>query len=156
MKLRRYHLFSAEYCGVEHSRMIGWVTVMDPEEYQAWLQGGPVQAAPEVAGAHLFGQLACATCHKDGPGERGPALAGLFGSRVELASGGSVVADEEYLRESILDPGVKLVAGYKPIMPSFRGQVSEESLMQLVSYLKGLEADRSASKPAATAEGVAR
>ena len=136
--------------------MIGWGTVMDPEEYQSWLQSGAAPATPAVAGAQLFDQLACGTCHKDASDPRGPALAGVFGSRVALASGGAVHADEDYLRESILSPAAKVVAGYQPIMPSFQGQVSEEGLLQLISYIKGLEADRTASAPGGSAEEVAR
>ena len=120
----RYHLFCTEYCGAEHSRMIGWVTVMEPEEYEAWLAGAARRRRrPRSRRAQLFGQLACDTCHKAAPDDRGPALAGVFGSRVALASGDSVTADEGYLRESILNPGAKVVAGYQPIMPTFQGQV---------------------------------
>lgn len=155
-KTGRFHLFCTEYCGAEHSRMIGWVTVMELEEYQAWLQGGAAPASPAAAGEQLFAQLACNTCHKEAPDARGPALHGVFGTQVSLASGATVTADEDYLRESILDPAAKVVVGYQPIMPSFQGQVSEEGLMQLISYIKGLSGERTASAGAEPAEGVAR
>jgi cytochrome c oxidase subunit 2 len=154
----RYHMFCTEYCGVEHSRMIGWVTVMEREDYQSWLAGNVVAASPAVAGRHLFQQLACSTCHSDAPQTRGPALAGIYGRRVTLGNGASVTADESYLRESIFDPAAKVVAGYQPIMPSFRGQVDEQGMLELISYLKSLPAMATAAADdgAAAAEGVAR
>lgn len=136
----RYHLFCAEYCGTEHSRMIGWVTVMEPEEYQAWLSGGPPPASPIEAGTQLFTQLGCMTCHKDAPGALGPSLTGVYGHEILLASGETVIADETYLRESILNPTAKVVAGFQPVMPPFQGQVSEEGVLQLIAYIKSLTA----------------
>ncbi len=152
----RYHLFCAEYCGTDHSRMIGWVTVMEPEDYQAWLAGGPAPASPAAAGEQLFTQLACSTCHKSEPGGRGPVLAGVFGSKVTLATGETVTADEDYLRESILNPTAKVVAGFQPIMPSFQGQVSEEGILQLITYLKSLSGEKTASAGAGSSGGAAR
>jgi cytochrome c oxidase subunit 2 len=152
----RYHLFCAEYCGTDHSRMIGWVTVMEPEDYQAWLAGGPAPASPAAAGEQLFTQLACSTCHKSEPGGRGPVLAGVFGSKVTLASGEIVTADEDYLRESILNPTAKVVAGFQPIMPSFQGQVSEEGILQLITYIKSLSGEKTASAGAGSPGGAAR
>jgi cytochrome c oxidase subunit II len=142
----RYHLFCAEYCGAEHSQMGGWVYVMEPDEYAAWLGGGPPTKPPAEMGADLFGQLACNTCHK--PGGRGPLLQGLVGSEVHLASGRTLVADESYVRESILNPGAKVVAGYQQLMPTYQGQVSEEQLGHLVAYIKSLS-------PAPAAAGAA-
>ena len=154
-KTGRFHLFCAEYCGAEHSRMIGWITVMEPEEYQAWLAGGPPPASPVEAGTQLFTQLGCATCHKDAPGALGPSLAGIFGHEVQLASGESVVVDEAYIRESILNPAAKVVAGFQPVMPSFQGQVSEEGVLQLIAYIKSLGAPvEPASVEAVSTEGA--
>ncbi len=133
-----YHLFCAEYCGAEHSRMGGWVTVMEPRAYEEWLAGGPSTRPPVEVGRELFTTLACNTCHMAGDTQRGPKLDGVFGSQVQLATGRVVVADENYLRESILNPGAKLVAGFTPLMPTFQGQVSEEQLNALIAYLKSL------------------
>jgi cytochrome c oxidase subunit 2 len=135
-----YHLFCAEYCGGEHSRMIGSIVVMEPRDYEAWLAGGPAGKSVVASGAELFNQLACQTCHIAAPNRppRGPNLKGLFGNQVKLANGDTVAADETYLRESILNPTAKIVAGYDPIMPTYQGQVSEEQLLQLISYVKSL------------------
>jgi cytochrome c oxidase subunit 2 len=129
-----FRLFCAEYCGTDHSGMIGRVIVLEPEKYQAWLAGMPVAESPVEAGARLFSSLGCASCH----GVRAPSLAGLYRSEVRLADQRTVIADEHYIRESILDSTAKIVAGYPPIMPSFRGQLTEEQLIALVSYIKSL------------------
>ena len=146
-----YHLFCAEYCGTEHSGMIGRVVVMEPAEFQTWLSGGPVGSLA-TAGQKLFEQLGCITCHREDSGARGPHLVGLFGKPVPLKGGGTAIADESYLRESILNPQAKVVAGFEPIMPTFKGLVSEEGIMQLIAYIKSLEAPEAAGPPAA-AEG---
>ncbi len=131
-----YHLFCAEYCGNKHSAMIGRVVVMEPAEYEAWLAGTTADEPPAVAGERLFYHFGCATCH----GQRGPPLANVYNQPRPLQGGGSVVADEAYLRESILYSTEKLVEGFQPIMPSYRGQMSEEQLMQIVAYIKSLSA----------------
>jgi len=137
-KAGRYHLFCAEFCGTSHSGMIGWIDVMEAPEYQAWLSGGAAGGSLAEAGEKLFQQLACNTCHKsDGTG-RGPALQGVFGKSVQLANGQRVIVDEAYVRESITNPKAKVVAGYEAIMPTFQGQVSEEQLLQLISYIRSL------------------
>jgi len=137
-----YHLFCAEYCGTEHSRMIGSIVVMEPTDYQAWLSGAAPGQSIVASGAQLFESLACNTCHRPGPGmaARGPRLEGLFGHQVVLADGRSLVANEDYLRESIVAPAAKVVAGYQPIMPTFQGQVTEEQLVELIAYVKSLSA----------------
>jgi cytochrome c oxidase subunit 2 len=134
----RYHLFCAEYCGTRHSNMIGSVVVMEPAAFQTWLAGGVSGGSLASAGEKLFQDLACVTCHRGDSGQRGPALDGLFGSQVALADGGTVTADETYVRESIVTPSAKVVAGYQPIMPTFQGLVSEEQLLQLVAYVRTL------------------
>ncbi len=134
----RYRLFCAEYCGTKHSGMTGEVVVMDAPEYEAWLSGGVTQQTLSEAGQQLFSDLACNTCHRPDLKGRGPVLEGLFGSTVALQSGEKVVADEAYIRESILNPAAKITAGYQPIMPTFQGQVSEEQLLALVEYVKSL------------------
>ena len=134
-----YHLFCAEYCGTEHSMMRGTVVVMEPGEYARWLRSGGDVEAPEVAGARLFSQYRCDNCHHQQEGARGPSLAGIFGKQVPLQDGGVVTADVAYLRESILNPAAKIHAGYKNLMPTFRGQLSEEDVLQLIAYIKSLQ-----------------
>ena len=134
----KYHLFCAEYCGNQHSGMIGTVHVLEPPEYEAWLSGAPRGETMVQAGERLFQRLGCFTCHRaDSPG-RGPILQGVFGSEVTLQDGRKVRADEVYLRESILAPQAKRVAGYQTEMPTFQGQISEEGLMQIIAYIKSL------------------
>jgi cytochrome c oxidase subunit 2 len=134
----RYHLFCAEYCGTNHSGMIGYIEAMEPADYQAWLSGGTTEGSLASSGQKLFQDLACNTCHKsDGTG-RGPVLEGLLGKQVELQGGQRAVADESYIRESILNPQAKVVAGYQSIMPTFRGLVSEEQVLQLIAYIRSL------------------
>jgi cytochrome c oxidase subunit 2 len=137
-KAGKYHLFCAEYCGTLHSGMIGWIYVMEPAEYERWLAGGSGSESLASSGEKLFEYLACANCHRtDKPG-RCPNLVGLFGTSAQLTTGESVNADEAYIRESILNPGAKIVAGYQNIMPTFQGQVTEEELLQLIEYIKSL------------------
>jgi len=133
-----FHLFCAQYCGTAHAGMGGRVVVLTPTAYETWLSGGATGESPVAAGARLFQQLGCATCHRaDGPGS-GPSLVGLFGQTVRLQSGETVLADEAYIRESVLYPTAKIVAGYQPIMPTFQGLISEEGLLQLIAYIRSL------------------
>ena len=136
----RYRLFCAEYCGTQHSGMGGFVVVMEPAAYQAWLSGGAGQVSLADAGAKLFGELACNTCHLPDSQGRGPILNGLFGKPVTLEGGEMVVFDEAYIRESILNPQAKITAGYQANMPTFQGLISEEGLLQLIEYIKTLGA----------------
>jgi len=133
-----YHLFCAQFCGTEHSGMIGEVTVMTPADYQTWMSGGNVVGSLAQNGQTLFQQLGCSTCHRFDVQGRGPNLTGVFGKPVLLEDGRTVTADENYVRESVLVPAAKVVSGFKPIMPSFQGQVSEEQLNALVAYVKSL------------------
>jgi cytochrome c oxidase subunit II len=134
-----FHLFCAEYCGTKHSGMIGKVIVMEPNDYQAWLSGDTGMPMAQ-RGQQLFEQLSCVTCHlADGKG-RGPSLAGVYNTTVDIVGGRDVVADEGYLRESILTPQMKMVAGFQPLMPTFQGLVNEEGVMALIEYIKGLKA----------------
>ncbi len=147
-KTGEYHLFCAEYCGTEHSRMIGKVVAMEPADYQAWLSAdnspsmsGDTQRAdlpPADRGTRVFSEQGCQTCHLQGPGGIGPLLAGTYGRERKLIDGESVTADDAYIRESILNPRAKTVAGYQQVMPTFAGRVSEEDLMALVAYIKSL------------------
>ena len=136
----KYRLFCTEYCGTEHSYMGGWVYVMRPAEYEAWVRGaGATTESPVAAGAKLFTSLGCVTCHAGDSGVRGPNLTGVYGSKQVLMDGKEVIADEEYIRESIINSQAKIVAGYPPIMPLFKGLISEDQLMQLVAYIKSLK-----------------
>lgn len=133
-KTGTYHLFCAEYCGTLHSGMIGSVYVLEPEEYEAWLSGVSVDEPPAASGWRLFQSLGCLTCHA----AQAPTMAGLYMSERTLADGSTVIADDNYLRRSILDSTAQVVAGYQPIMPSFRGQLSEEQLADLIAYIRSL------------------
>ena len=141
-KVGKYHFYCSQYCGTNHAIMGGWVTVMEPDEYTAWLSGSSGSSVnPVVAGAKLFADRACLTCHaSDGKG-RAPSLNGVFGGQVRLADGSTVTADESYIRESILNPNAKIVAGYQPLMPPYQGQLTEEQTLDLISYVKSLQAD---------------
>jgi cytochrome c oxidase subunit 2 len=136
----RYRLFCAEYCGTRHSGMIGEVIVMEPSEFQTWLSGGTPEGSLASAGAKLFQDFACNTCHRPDAQGRGPVLEGLFGKTVTLQSGETVTVDEAYVRESILQPAAKVTAGFQPIMPTFQGLVTEEQLLELIEYIKSLHA----------------
>jgi len=133
-----YHLFCAEYCGTQHSGMIGQIVVMEPAQYEAWLGGGAASGSLASNGQSIFQQLGCPTCHRSDVQGRGPNLVGVFGKPVLLEDGRTVIADENYVRESILSPSAKVVNGFKPIMPVFQGLVSEEQLNALVAYIKSL------------------
>ena len=140
-----YHLFCAEYCGMSHSRMIGKIVVMSPADFQTWLSGGKPSGSMAEEGEKLFTSLGCASCHlPDGTG-RAPKMLGVFGSTVKLQDGSTVTADENYIRESIMTPMAKIVAGYAPLMPTFQGQVSEEQLAQIIAYIKSLNSKASAT-----------
>ena len=133
-----YHLFCAQFCGTEHSGMIGQVVVMDQADYQNWLTGGTVVGSMAQSGDTLFQQLGCGTCHRFDVQGRGPNLRGVYGNPVQLEDGRMVIADDNYIRESILSPAAKVVSGFKPIMPSFQGQVSDEEVNALIAYIKSM------------------
>jgi cytochrome c oxidase subunit 2 len=146
-KAGEYPLFCSQYCGTQHSGMVGRVVVLEPAEFEKWLSGGATGLSMIDQGASLFKRFGCETCHGAGGTSQGPSLAGLFGKTVKLQGGTTVTADENYIRESILDPRAKIVAGYQPIMPTFKGLVSEEGLLQLIAYIKSLEgAERKAAQ----------
>jgi cytochrome c oxidase subunit 2 len=146
-----YHLFCAEYCGTQHSGMVGSIVVMEPAQYETWLNGG--SSGPlSASGEKIFAELGCATCHRSDAQGRGPNLQGVFGKPVQLEDGRTVTADENYVRECILTPGAKRVKGFQPIMPTFQGLVSEEQVNALVAYIKSISAKPGeASKTSASA-----
>ena len=122
---------------------------MEPAAFQTWLAGGPAPTNLADAGQKLFTDLACITCHRDDSGGRGPSLEGVFGSTVKLRGGGTVTADEAYVRESITNPLAKIVEGYQPLMPTFQGLVTEEQIIHLIAYVKSLGAKPRAAGRAA-------
>ena len=154
-KVGTYHLFCTEFCGTEHSRMIGSVVVMEPVAYEAWLSTGgiasdPDQQSPVAQGEGLFQQLGCVGCHNPNGGGAGPSLVGAFGKERPLEGGQTVTVDENYLRESILEPQAKIAEGYQPVMPSFQGQVSEEQIMNLIEYIKSIGSSTPAAQAGST------
>lgn len=154
-KVGAFHFFCGQYCGVEHSKMVGTVHVMEPHDYEVWLAGGKPGQTPLASGEDLFVARACNTCHRSDSSARAPILNGIFGRAVMLSDGRSVTADENYIRESILNPHGKVVAGYQPIMPTFKGTVSEEELMLLVAYVKSLSAHAPDAASTTAAAGTA-
>jgi cytochrome c oxidase subunit 2 len=132
-----YHIFCAEYCGKDHSRMRGQVIVMDPAQYQDWLTRGKETPLAQ-AGENLFRSLGCSGCHMGSAVVRAPPLQGLYGHAVPLQNGRVILADEAYLRDSILQPERNIAAGYQPVMPSYLNRISEEDLFLLIAYLKSL------------------
>lgn len=149
-KVGRYRLFCTEYCGTEHSRMGGWVTVMEPAEYEEWLGGSSETTGMAAEGASLFRQYHCSGCHGTNSTVKAPPLEGVYGGPVPLLndpadpqSGVKIIrADERYIRDSILLPKNEVVAGYEPLMPSFAGQIPEEDLLKLIAYIKSIGRDR--------------
>lgn len=131
-----YHLFCTEYCGTDHSRMIGGVTVMTPGDFSRWTAAQPQGDTLADQGAVLFERAGCSGCHGGSDRIRAPGLAGVYGRQVPLEGGGFVTADEGYLRDSILLPQKHVVAGYAPVMPSYEGVLSEEEVIRLVAYLQ--------------------
>ncbi len=134
-----YHLFCAEYCGTLHSGMIGKVVVMEPAEFQEWLQSGAVRESMAVEGQALFTRYGCNGCHGRNATVRAPMLEGVYGHAVPLSDGSIVTADERYVRDSIRLPRSQVAAGYDPVMPAFLDeQINEGDLLKLLSYIKSI------------------
>jgi cytochrome c oxidase subunit II len=134
-----YHVFCAQYCGTDHARMIGHVVVMQPAAFERWLASGNASESMAAEGAARFRQYGCSGCHGASASVHAPKLEGLFGRRVQLADGSSVVADERYIHDSVMLPRKDVVAGYEPIMPSFQGEIAEDDLLEIVEYIKSLQ-----------------
>ena len=152
-----YHIFCAEYCGTKHSGMVGTVYVMEPQQFDAWLSGGGAQGTLAQKGEALFQQLGCVTCHQATADVKGrcPNLHGIWGKPQQMNTGISVTVDAPYVRESIVNPAAKIVAGYENIMPTFSGLVTEEGLQQLVEYVKSIGPAPGTGAPSgATAPGA--
>lgn len=134
-KTGKFRLFCDQYCGMGHALMRGWVYVMTRDDYERWLNSGVTGITMADQGETLYHQFGCITCHGTG---KGPAFTGLYGKPVKLSDGSTVIANDAYIRESILYPTAQIVNGYPPIMPTFKGQVSEEQVLQLTAYIKSL------------------
>jgi cytochrome c oxidase subunit 2 len=138
-----FNIFCTQYCGKGHSEMIAKVKVLGEREYNDWLISGTKAGegmSLEDFGAKLYVSRACVTCHSvDGTANVGPSLKMIFGHQVKLADGSSVSADENYIRESILNPQARIVAGYQPVMPTFQGILNDRELDALIAYIKSLK-----------------
>jgi cytochrome c oxidase subunit 2 len=153
-KTGTYHIFCDQYCGVDHSKMVGKIHVLLPQDYRQWLVSGASAGGTVATGSELFVAKACNTCHRPDSSARAPVLDGVFGRSVSLVDGRTVVADESYVRESILSPAAKVVQGYQPIMPTFKDQVSEEEIVQLINYIRDLKPAGAAAPQAAAASAA--
>jgi cytochrome c oxidase subunit II len=164
----KYHLFCAEYCGTQHSEMIGSVYVMSPADFEAWQRTGgqraqdtqPIPTTMAAKGKAIYEQQGCGNCHDSDGMNRGPSLAGLYGSQVKLKSGQMAVADTAYLRKAIMTPNEEIADTYQQIMPAYKDQITEEQLLQVIEYIKSLSghgrADASIGTGAKTAPGSLR
>jgi cytochrome c oxidase subunit II len=137
-KTGTYHIFCGQYCGADHAQMIGWVYVMEPSDYAAWLSGGASHESMAQAGERLFTQLGCVTCHAGDNTGRGPSLIGLYEKPEKLRSGETRIVDEGLIRQAIVFPNSVILPNYPPVMPTFQGQINEEQVLQLIAYVKSL------------------
>ncbi len=140
-KVGRYHLFCAEYCGTNHSTMGGWVTVMEPADFERWLSAAGAGPSMAEEGERLFVQHHCAGCHRGSQTVHAPRLEGIYGRPVPIQEGQQVrfvTADSSYIRDSILLPKAQVVAGYEPVMPSYKDQISEPDLFKIIAYIKSI------------------
>jgi cytochrome c oxidase subunit 2 len=136
-----YHLFCTQYCGTQHSGMIGQITVLTPDDYKKWLQESTSGMSLAQNGERLFASMGCNSCHSGNAAARGPNLAGVFGSKLTLNDGSQVLVNDAYLRDSILNPSQHVTAGFSPIMPTYQGQISEDGLIDLVEYIKTMQSN---------------
>lgn len=134
----RYHIFCTQYCGAKHQGMIGWVYAMEPREYQAWLTQGGSEGSLSSMGEKYFHQYGCSNCHHFEDAGHAPRLTDLYDRPVQLSDGQTTIADDAYIRRSILNPGAQIVYGYANIMPNFTGTISEEQVIALISYIRAL------------------
>jgi cytochrome c oxidase subunit II len=134
----KYHLFCSQYCGTNHATMGGWIYVMEPEEHARWLARTQSAASLVAQGEVTFRTLGCSGCHAENSKIHAPLLEGIYGKPRPLTDQTIVLADDQYLRDSILLPNKQIAAGYEPLMPTFQNQISEEELAALIAYLKSL------------------
>jgi cytochrome c oxidase subunit 2 len=147
-KVGKYDLFCAEYCGTNHSIMTGYVHVMEPADYERWLSAEGVGPSQADDGERLFVQHHCAGCHRGSQTVHAPRLEGVYGKPVPIQKGSDVyfvTADDRYVRDSILTPKSEVVAGFEPLMPSYKDQISEPDLLKIIAYIKSI-ANREASR----------
>ena len=147
-----YHIFCTQYCGTNHSQMIGEVTAMSPDDYKKWTEGSTSGMSLAQNGERLFASMGCNACHSGNAAARGPSLAGVYGSTLQLANGQSAQVNEAYLRDAILNPSQHITAGYSPIMPTYQGQISEDGLIDIVEYLKTLKTNYRVQQTQVTSE----
>jgi cytochrome c oxidase subunit 2 len=131
-----YHIFCTQYCGTQHSGMIGEVTVLTPDDYEKWTKESTSGMSLAQNGERLFASMGCNSCHSGTAAARGPNLAGVYGSKLTLTSGSQVLVNDAYLRDAILNPSQHVTAGFAPIMPTYQGQISEDGLIDLVEFIK--------------------
>jgi cytochrome c oxidase subunit II len=147
-----YHIFCTQYCGTNHSAMIGEVTVLSPDDYEKWTQESTSGMSLAQNGERLFASMGCNACHSGSAAARGPNLAGVYGSKLQLTNGSEVLVNDAYLRDAILNPSQHITAGYAPIMPTYQGQVSEDGLIDLVEYIKGIQSNYRVQQTLTTSE----
>jgi cytochrome c oxidase subunit 2 len=147
-----YHIFCTQYCGTNHSAMIGEVTVLSPDDYEKWTRESTSGMSLAQNGERLFASMGCNACHSGAATARGPNLAGVYGSKLRLTNGSEVLVNEAYLRDAILNPSQHITAGYAPIMPTYQGQISEDGLIDLVEYIKGLQTNYRVQQTLTTSE----
>jgi cytochrome c oxidase subunit 2 len=148
-----YHMFCTQYCGTQHSGMIGEVTVLSPEDYQKWLQQSDSGMSLAQNGERLFASMGCNACHSGNAAARGPNLAGVYGSKLTLTDGSQVLVNDAYIRDAILNPSQHVTAGFAPIMPTYKGQISEEGLIDLVEFIKNLQSNYRVQQTQMTSDG---
>lgn len=142
-QIGKFHLFCTEYCGAGHSKMTGWIYVMSPQDYTAWLDGQMQSQSMAQEGSRLFNQLGCNACHTADNTGRGPTLVGKYGTQETLKDGSTRTVDEELIRQAIVNPNSIQLPKYPPIMPTFKGQVDESQVLQLIAYIKSLGSEGS-------------
>src|ERR1700735_901320 len=140
-KVGTYHLFCAQYCGVDHAEMLGWVYVMSPADYETWLSSGTPSQTMVQIGEKTFNKLGCASCHLSEGTGRGPSLVGIYGKEETLKNGDKRLVDEAFIRQAIVNPNSVVLTKYPAIMPTFQGQLNEEQVLQLVAYVKSLASE---------------
>jgi len=147
-----YHIFCTQYCGTQHSGMIGEVTVLTPDDYQKWLAQSTSGMSLAQNGERLFASMGCNACHSGNAAARGPNLAGVYGTKLTLTDGSQVQVNDAFLRDSILNPSQHVTAGFAPIMPTYQGQISEDGLIDLVEYIKNLQSNYRVQQTLMTSE----
>jgi cytochrome c oxidase subunit 2 len=148
-----YHLFCGMYCGTQHSEMGGKVVAMDPKDWANWIANGGNTVPPmtmEQAGHRLYNRLSCNNCHGAESNLRAPSLYGIYNSKRSFANGGAAIADDTYIRESILRPHNRLTQGYGPTMPAYEGQLSEEDVLNLIAYIRNIGGMANPATPSPT------